>query len=134
MEEAHNEITKFEQELRAECVADIVIPNSFTALFSPPESFQLFYLLHALSIETLSEMMIDQYNHVIQQGDKYILCTLLEKLKEKHGHTYQKNLYKTAFVFPAQVLCPLKILDESLSMSAADYQWLVAFYSRFLHK
>ena len=71
-EEVYDEFTKFEQELRAECVANIVMPNSFIALFSPPESFELFYLCQAFSIITASEMINDQYNHVIQQGDKYI--------------------------------------------------------------
>ena len=32
------------QELRAECITDIVVPNSFIALFYPPELFELFYL------------------------------------------------------------------------------------------
>ena len=72
-EEVYDELTKFEQELRAECIADIVMPNSFIFLFSPPESFELFYLCQAFSVETVSEMMVDEYNHVIQQGDNYII-------------------------------------------------------------
>ena len=41
-EEAYNEISRTEQELRAECVTDIFVSNSFIALSSPPESFELF--------------------------------------------------------------------------------------------
>ena len=82
-EEAYNEISRTEQELRATCVTDIVVPNSFIALFSPPESFELFYLCHAFSVETASEMVIDQYNHIIQQGERYIVCKYLEKLNKK---------------------------------------------------
>ena len=41
-----------EQELRTECVADIVTPNSFIALFLPPESFELFYICKAFSVNT----------------------------------------------------------------------------------
>ena len=41
-EEAYNEISRIEQELRAECVTDILVSNSFIALSSPPESFELF--------------------------------------------------------------------------------------------
>ena len=123
-EEAYNEISRTEQELRATCVTDIVVPNSFIALFSPPESFELFYLCHAFSVETNSEMVIDQDNHIIQQGEKYIVCKYLEKLKEKCGHIYYKSLPKAVKVLLAQVLCPLVMLDENLPMSAADYQWL----------
>ena len=69
-------------------------------------------------------MVINQYNHIIQQGEKYIVCKYLENLKEKRGHIYYKSLAKTVYVLPAQVPCPLVMLDENLSMSAADYQWL----------
>ena len=33
-------------------------------------------------------MVIDQYNHIIQQGEKYIACKNLEILKETCGHMY----------------------------------------------
>ena len=46
------------------------------------------------------------------------------KLKENCGGIYYKSLPKTVYVLPAQVLRPLVILDENLSISAADYQWL----------
>ena len=105
------EISRIEQDLGAECITDIVVPNSFIALFSPPDSFELFYLCHAFSVETASEMVIDQYNHIIQQGEKYIVCKYLEKLKEKRGCIYYKSLPKTVYVLPAQVLCPLVMLD-----------------------
>ena len=103
-EEAYNEISRIEQELRAECVTETVVLNSFIALISPPESFELFYLCHAFSVETAYEMVIDQYNHITQQGEKYIVCKYLEKLKEKHGHIYYKSLPKTVHVLPEQVL------------------------------
>ena len=77
-EEAYNEISRIEQELRAECVTETVVLNSFIALISPPESFELFYLCHAFSVETAYEMVIDQYNHITQQGEKYIVCKYLK--------------------------------------------------------
>ena len=60
-------------------------------------------------------MVIDQYNHIIQQGENYIVCKYLEKLIEKHGHIYYKSLPKTVYILPGQVLCPLVMLDENLS-------------------
>ena len=83
-----------------------------------------YFICHAFSVEIASEMVIDQYNHIIQQGEKYIVCKCLEKLKEKHVRIYYKSLPETVYVLPPQVLCPLVMLDEILSMSAADYQWL----------
>ena len=55
---------------------------------------------------------------------KYVVCKYLEKLKEKPERIYYRSLTKTAYVLPAQVLCPLVMLDENLSMSAADHWWL----------
>ena len=86
--------------------------------------FELFYQCHTFSIEAASEMVIDQYNYIIQQGEKCIVCKYLGKLKEKHGCIYYKSLPKTSYVLPAQVLCSLVMLNENLFMSAADYQWL----------
>ena len=111
-----------EQELRTECVADTVTLTSFISLFSPPESFELFYICKAFSVNTISDMMVDDYRRIIQKGDKYIGCNYLEKVKEKHGRIYYKSLSKTVYVLPAQVLCPLVSLDSNLSKSAANYQ------------
>ena len=47
-----------------------------------------YFICHAFSVEIASEMVIDQYNHIIQQGEKYIACKNLEKLKETCGHIY----------------------------------------------
>ena len=49
-----DEEIRIEQELRTECVADVT-PNSFIALFSPPESFELFYICKAFSVNTASD-------------------------------------------------------------------------------
>ena len=113
--------------MRTECVADVVTPNSFIALFSPPESFELFYICKAFSINTTSDMVVDDYRHIIQKGDKYIDCNYLEKVKEKHGHIYYKCLSKTVFVLPAQVLlhyrlhCSCFILFPSVHSSSHSF-------------
>ena len=99
IEEAYNKISRIEQELRAECVTDIVVPNSFIGLFSPPELFELFYPCHAFSLETASEMLIDQYNYIIQQGEKSIVCKYLEKLKEKRGYILLQKPSKNSLCF-----------------------------------
>ena len=81
--------------MRTECVSDVVTPNSFIALISLPESFELFYICKAFSINTVSDMMVDDYRHIIQKGDKYIDCNYLENVKEKHHRIYYKCLSKT---------------------------------------
>ena len=60
-------------------------PNSFTALFSQPESFELLYICKVFSVNTASDMMVEDYCHIIQKGDKYIVFTsALLKCQTKH--------------------------------------------------
>ena len=62
-------------------------PNSFTALFSQPESFELFYICKVFSVNTASDMMEENYRHIIQKGDKYIAFTsALLKCQTKHSY------------------------------------------------
>ena len=60
-------------------------PEFIYSCISPPESFELFYICKAFSVNTASDMMVDDYRHIIQKGDKYIGCNYLEKVKKKHG-------------------------------------------------
>ena len=62
-------------------------PNSFTALFSQPKSFELFYICKVFSVNTASDMMVENYRHIIQKGDKYIAFTsALLKCQTKHSY------------------------------------------------
>jgi len=66
-------------ELRADCVLDVLQICSFIALYSPPSSFELFYLCKVLDFGTATEDMVDAYNHRVPMGTKYVLCNYLEK-------------------------------------------------------
>ena len=111
-------------ELRAYCVFDILQRGSCIALFSHSSSFELFYLCKVLEFGTATEDMIDSYNHQITIGTKYILCNYLEKIAEKKNRIICKILSKTVLVLPAQVMSPMVHLDDNLSLSSAEYQWL----------
>ena len=47
-----------EQAIRAECVTNAIIQNSHIALFSPPESFKLFYLCYVLKMSIAEEEIV----------------------------------------------------------------------------
>ena len=95
-----------ENEIRADCVVDVVQPCSYVALYSPPESFESFYLCYVIESGITSESMCDDYNHVIEKGIKYLKCHYLEKKSEKKGNIFYKMLGKTVYVLPAHVLYP----------------------------
>ena len=111
-----------EQAVRAECVTDAIAQNSHVALFSPPESFEHFYLCYVLKISIAEEDFANKYNHIISKGNTYITCQYLEKIKEKSGCVYYKLLKDSIYVLPAQVLSPFVALDKTVSMTAAEYQ------------
>ena len=81
-----------EQAIRAEYVTDAIVQNSHIALFSPLESFELFYLYYVLKISIGVEEIAGKYNHIILKGNAYITCQYLEKIKENCGCVYYKLL------------------------------------------
>ena len=66
----NEEDTAEENEIRADCVVDAVEPGSYIALYSSPELFKMFYLCHDI---------VDDYNHTIRKGAKYLKYKYLEK-------------------------------------------------------
>ena len=111
-------------ELRADSVLDVVQAGSYIALFSPPNALELFYLCKVLEFGVAVEDMQDDYNHTVLKGSKFIKCNYLKKKSEKKGRIAYKILKKTVLVLPTEVMSPMVHLDEKLSLSAAEYQWL----------
>ena len=61
----NEEDTAEENEIRADCVVGAVELGSCIALYSSPESFEMFYFCHVIVIETASDDIVDDYNHTI---------------------------------------------------------------------
>ena len=68
--------------------------------------------------------IVDDYNHNIRKGTKYLKCKYLEKRSQKKGSVFYKLLQKVAYVLPVQVVYPFVSLRDDLSISASKYQWL----------
>ena len=66
-----------ENEIRADCVVDVVQPGSHVAFYAPPESFEMLYLYYVIESGIASESMCDDYNHVIEKGMKDLKCNEL---------------------------------------------------------
>ena len=79
-----------ENEIRAECVIDAVNPGSFIALYSPPQSFEMFYLCHVVNITIATETVCDDYGHVIEKGVKYLICKYLEKSQKRKDKLFTR--------------------------------------------
>ena len=103
---------------------DAVNPGFYVALYSSPDSFEMFFLLcYVIDVGAAPEMMVDDYNHTTEKGSMYLKCNYLEKIWTK-GNVFYKMLKKIAYVLPAQVVNSFISLNDDLFISAADYQWL----------
>ena len=99
--------------------------NSFVALYSASISLELFYILKVTEKDVAEDDIIDIYGHIIQKGSNYIKGFYLEKIDEKKGKFYYKQLKKTVYVYPHEVFCPFVALDkDGLFLTALDYQFL----------
>ena len=68
--------------------------------------------------------MVDDYNHLIPKGSKYIKCQYYEKQKESQSGIDYKLFLKIVYVLPTQVLSPLVNLGENNILKMDEYQSL----------
>ena len=59
-------------ELRSESVNSVLTKNTTIALYCSFNSLELFYLCKVIDFGVAIENMIDEYNHIIPQGSRYI--------------------------------------------------------------
>ena len=100
--------------------------GSYAALFSAPNSFEPFIVIHVKSKSIANDDMVDFYGHLVKKGDKYITGIYLEKkdVQNKMKIFYKKHK-KDVYINPGEVFCPVVSIDESdLSMSIFDHQFL----------
>ena len=111
-------------EMRSDSVFDVIKKDGVIALYSSPNSLELFYLCKVKEFGIAQENLIDTFNHIIPKGSKFIKCQYFEKYEEKRGGVMYKILPETVLVLPTQVLNPVVELDEDGSLSMENYLWL----------
>ena len=106
-------------EIRGDSVLAAISKGNIVALYSPPNSMELFYLCKVIDFGVASENLIDKYNHAIPVGSKY-----LAKVMEKKNKYFYKLLPDDIYVCPTEVMSPFVKLEADLSLSVSEYQWL----------
>ena len=76
--------------LRSESVNSVLTKNTTTALYSSSNSLELFYLCKVIDFGVAIENMVDEYNHIIPQGSRYIECQYYQKQKETKSKIHYK--------------------------------------------
>ena len=111
-------------ELHSNSVLDIVEKGDIIALFSPPQSIELFYLLKVTEVTKESDEDVTEclnlHNglHCIKKGDGYIKGRYLEKSMEKKTHIEYKlsKSESEVYVLPTQVMYPGVAMGEDLCL------------------
>ena len=111
-------------ELRAESVNSVLNKNTTIALYFPSNSLELFYLCKVFDFGIADKNMVDDHNHLISKGSKYIKCQYYWKQKKSPSVIHYKLFPKIVYVLPTQVLPPLVNLDENYILKMDEYQWL----------
>ena len=115
---------KFDEEvgqIRTDNVLDILSADSTIALFSHSISMELFYLCKVLKFGVAEEDMTDG-NHKVSKGQSFILCNYYERIDEKRSKVFYKLLKDEVLVYPTQVMCPLVVMNDDLSLDIEEYQ------------
>ena len=63
--------------------------------------------------ESTTENIIEEYNHVVPEGSKFMKCQYYQKEKEQRFGIHYKLLPKSVYIFLTQVLFPLFNLDKN---------------------
>ena len=61
-------------ELWAESITSVISRGSTIALYTFSDLLELFYLHEVIDFRTADETMVDEYNHAINTGSKFIKC------------------------------------------------------------
>ena len=110
-------------ELWAESITSVISKGSTIALYTFSNLVELFYLCKVINFRTADETMVDEYNHAITAGSKFMKCQYYQKNKEnKKGVPYVLPPGHV-LVLPTQVLSPFVNLEDNV-LSMGEYQWL----------
>ena len=83
-------------EMRSDSVFDVIKKDGVIALYSPPNSLELFYLCKVKEFGIAQENLIDPLNHIIPKRSKFIKRQCFEKYKkceERSCINYYQKLF-----------------------------------------
>ena len=70
-----------EDELPRGTYFDMIQAGAFIAIYSYENSLEPFYICKVINSDTATENLFEGVGHYVENGNKYLLCNYLEKLK-----------------------------------------------------
>ena len=104
-------------------IIGVIQKSNVTALYSSPNSLELFFLCKVISFGVAPEWMVDKYN-IIEKGSNYLKSQYFQKEKESEGKVQYKVLPYESFSLAIQIMNPLVKLNDDCTLSSEEYQWL----------
>ena len=88
-------------EIRTSNDFDIIQIGNAVALYSPPNSNELFYLWKLVGYGVAEGKLTDKYNPIVLEGEKYIKYKYFQKAKEFKAKIFYELLNDEILVYPS---------------------------------
>ena len=95
----------------------LISENSYVAVFSSENSFELFYIIKVIDKCVALEDEFDIYGHVIQSGSEYCKGYYLEKVIERGEYVQYKIMKKLVYFYAREVFSPSVPVGDNLTLS-----------------
>ena len=108
---------------REESIFSCIIEGSYVAVYSDTNANEIFYVCKVNELKIADEDMIDEFEHSVSKGSRYLSCNYLEKIDENHRkrEVMYKLIKGTVVVHPNQVFHPSVELSDKLKMKMEQY-------------
>ena len=80
-ENCNEDEDEHEDELPRGTYFDMIQAGAFIAIYSYENSLEPFYICKVIKSDTATENLFEGVGHYVENGNKYLLCNYLEKLK-----------------------------------------------------
>ena len=103
---------------------EIIIPNTFIGLRSPPESLKLFFVAKVLSKTIAEQFMEDENGRGVLPGESYIVVQYLEKISERRSAVKYKLVKTNSYVHMEVIFATVLDIYDELIMNMTECQSL----------
>ena len=119
-------------------ITDYFTPNTVCAIAAEESSCDMFYFIHIEDSGIADFDIMDDYNHLITKGQKYISGFYREKKTEtSKGITYSINTKKSVYFYSESIIYPFVNFQEKpkskkgiMFLSASDYCDVLCFVQK----
>ena len=116
------EVMEDEASSRNLVLFEIITPDSYIGLRSPPESLELFFAAKVVSKDIATDYIEDTNCHGILPGERYVTVQYLGKDKESFSEVKYKLVKGYSFIHLEEIFETTLQISDNLVMKMTEYQ------------